>query len=157
MYAKLDNLHTAIHGAWALLQADGVKAQLVGTAALVTLGYDVTASDVDFLCETMPLSGIPLSGHHYFDGAGSRETWIDGVEVNFIMVTDTLAPFLAPDPIILDGIPVAPVEYVLRLKARADRTKDKDFFAANSKLAAIIGWQDTRIVLTPASDALIPY
>lgn len=135
----MTDIWTAIHGAWALLKAEGIKAQLVGTAGLVALGYDVPAADVDFLCESMPTGGdtLPLDPEYKQEDT-SRTLDIGGVRVNFIMSGDARAPFLSPEPEIEAGVPVAPLRYILALKRRADRPKDRDFFAAHPYFAACI-------------------
>lgn len=136
-------LSQAIHGAWALLQAEGVKAHLIGTAGLMMHGHDVLVDDVDFLCETMPSCGRELPGitpPAYRDQERSREMDIGGVKVNFIMAGDSRAPFLATAPVLIECLPVAPVEYILNLKHRANRSKDDDFFRVHPDLAKLIGY-----------------
>lgn len=136
-------LSEAIHGAWALLQAEGVKAHLIGTAGLMMHGYDVPVDDVDFLCETMPTCGRELPGvtpPAYADQERSREMNIGGVKVNFITAGDSRAPFLSSSPVIIENLPVAPVDYILHLKKRAGRDKDHVFFRQYRDLAKLVSY-----------------
>lgn len=136
-------LSQAIHGAWALLQAEGVKAHLIGTAGLMMHGSDVAVDDVDFLCETMPSCGRELPGitpPAYRDQERSRYMEIGGVKVNFITAGDARAPFLSTAPVLIECLPVAPVEYILQLKLRAGRGKDHAFFRQHRELAKVVGY-----------------
>lgn len=126
----------------------GINAMVVGTFGLQLHGAGVEASDVDFLCEKMPDYGTEtteVEGYARTDNEPSRVAVIYGVTVNFILAGDARAPFLDPEPQTRHGLPVAGVEYILRLKLRADREKDYYFFREHPELAAIVGWGNKAI------------
>lgn len=135
-----------IRKAYARLEAEGIRAVLVGTAALGLHGCNVDAHDLDFLCERGPTPTFDEmeeiekgeGGHLDGDGASSGlRTKVDGVAVDYIDASEPrkrkeLPPrigFLSAFPVVIDGIPVAQIGDVIGLKRSADREKDRIFLA----------------------------
>jgi hypothetical protein len=134
-----------IRKAYARLEAEKIRAVLVGTAALGLYGFSVDAHDLDFLCERGPAptpeeekaleEGAP---DHVLTGdvaSSGLRTKIEGVAVDYIDAHEkkkdgtTRERFLTKCPATINGIPVADLDDVLGLKRSAGRAKDLYFLA----------------------------
>lgn len=128
-----------VRAASRILQEQGIRHVLVGTAALKFLdkmpfGRKFTAGDVDFLVDRPPRveNALPKSA---VSVNGSVAVEINKVKVDFIVTNRFSAnarmrKYFTKNPQIVNGVPVAALEDILGLKASAAREKDFEFLAA---------------------------
>jgi hypothetical protein len=120
------NIWAAIKKATALLDKEGVRYALIGTA------IDVPVPDADLLVEHDNLNALPselfLDSPANPSGDGlSLE--VDGTKIDYVDARDKDVrgmPHLDVPAIVIDGVKVATVRTVMAIKKEADRQKDRD-------------------------------
>jgi len=141
--ANRPEIREAIYGSSEALRRAGVRHALVGGLAVGAWGYPRWSKDVDFL----------VGDEAFVVHPGGFVTFAQGVPISFgTVAVDSLS--ISPDegflvnalenPIVVDGIPVIPVEALVYLKLKSPRDKDRadvvELVKAGVDSRAILAW-----------------
>lgn len=134
-------VQAAMRVAFKTLENEGIQDCLIGTAGLAAYGLVTDFPDIDIVVERPPVCGWKedYDNAHVVHFNVANPEAEQNFEVQFISADDDVARFYPVKDIqVIDGIPVAPLLYILQLKKGSDRPKDRLFFAERPDLDALL-------------------